>query len=127
MLPSHKSLQHCWLWLSIFTAHAIAAEATLNLTSVKDFMTYSEGVYDDRTQRSYAAQCHKNEKAAEMMAVSKLSKFLTSSRIESSETASASSYKISMTAETKSFRPEYTIAASHDFDGYHCYLVSTKD
>ncbi|MEZ8733736.1 hypothetical protein [Vibrio sp. 10N.239.312.D08] len=93
-----------------------------------EYMIYSDGYHDEKSDTSYAAQCHSNEKASEMMAVSKLSKFLSGSTITAEESTSHNStYSQNITSKTKSFRPDYMVVANDNFDGYYCTLVATKD
>lgn len=108
---------------SFKTYHSIAT--TLDLDSPEKYLRFSEGVYDEPTDRVYAAQCNKNPKAAEMMAVTKLSKYLSSSTITFSEAATYATFHIAISAETKTFKPDHSTVANQDFNGYHCYLVST--
>lgn len=93
-----------------------------------EYMIYSDGYHDEQSGISYAAQCHSNEKASEMMAVSKLSKFLSGSTISAEESTSHNStYSQNITSKTKSFRPDYIVVANDNFDGYYCTLVATKE
>lgn len=107
-----------------FIAHPSSA-TSLDLDSPEKYLRFSEGVYDEPSGRVFTAQCNKNPKAAEMMAVTKLSKYLASSTITSSETAPPATFHMTVSAEIKAFRPDYSTVANQDFNGYHCYLVST--
>lgn len=102
--------------------------ATETFDSAMEYMNYSEGYYDQQSGISYAAQCHSNAKASEMMAVSKLSKSLSGSTISAEESSSLNSiYSQNITSQSKSFRPDYMVVANDNFNGYYCTLVATKD
>ncbi|EJE4724620.1 hypothetical protein ASL83_003388 [Vibrio parahaemolyticus] len=119
-----KKLGLAMMLSTSFIAHHSSA-TSLDLDSPEKYLRFSEGVYDESSNRVYAAQCNKNPKAAEMMAVTKLSKYLASSTITSSETAPPATFHMTVSAELKAFRPDYSTVANQDFNGYHCYLVST--
>lgn len=116
--------------LTIMSLTVVEAKqlATETFDSAMEYMDYSEGYYDQQSGISYAGQCHSNAKASEMMAVSKLSKFLSGSTINAEESTSINStYSQNITSKSKSFRPDYMVVTNDNFDGYYCTLVATKD
>lgn len=113
--------------LSLCLLHSVSVTASTQYEprTIDGFMKYSEGFYDSSTGQTMAAQCNRSIKISEMLAVSKLSKYLTGSTISSTEINDDGKFKIATHSTSNSIRPDYKVLTTGSFDNYFCTLVAT--